>query len=76
MVEPAQVRQRHLDVGDRARFGWRHGTAARRGLGERTGPLDDRLGAGEGLALTRLDGPGHAGQGVLAQQLQDPHEAA
>ena len=59
-------------------FGRRRRTAARRGLdrGERPRPLDDGLGAVEVLAPAGLDRPAHASQGVLAQQLQDPHEPA
>ncbi len=48
----------------------------RRGLdrGERPGPLDDGLGTADVLVSAFFDRTGHACQGVLAQQLQDPHE--
>ncbi len=44
------------------------------GDGERPGPLDDRLGTADVLVSAFFDRTGHACQGVLAQQLQDPHE--
>ena len=41
--------------------------------GERPRPLDDGLGACQMLANTCVDCFAHAGQGMLAQELQYPH---
>ena len=76
LVEAAQVGERHGNPGRRGRFGDRCRAVARRRLdrGQRVRPLDDRFSAGQVLEPAGFDGPAYSSQGVLTQELQDPHE--
>ena len=75
LVVAIQVGERHLDLSRAGHFELRRRCRARRRLdrGERPRPLDDGLGACQMLANTCVDCFAHAGQGMLAQELQYPH---
>ena len=76
LIEPAQVRQGHLD----SRRGGRSGGLRRRGVRQRldraegSGPLGDGLGVDNMFARAFFDGLADPRQRVLGQELQDAHE--
>src|SRR5262249_30274235 len=78
LVEAAQVGPGYLDRRRPLGAGGRERSDARPRLdrGQAARPLDDRFGTDRTIALTGFHGAAHPVQGVLAQELQDPHEPA
>ena len=77
LIEAAQVRERHMDLRHRGQL--RGPTAAKHTHPRFTGSegarsLDHSFGTDQLLAAAGLDRLPHAGQRMIGQQLQDPHE--